>query len=108
MPEMCQLSINVPKSITQELMSHLLLIPDVISGCTTVHSLGFGRRQHYRNLQEQIRGATERNLVIIILSVKHIDTVIAHINQQFNGTELFYWAIPLLTHGYLANGEYSS
>lgn len=105
MPEMCQLSINVPKSITSELMSHLMLIPDVVSGCTTVQSLGFGRRQHYQNIQEQIRGATERNLILIILPTQHIETVIAHINQQFHGTELFYWAIPLLTYGYSADTE---
>lgn len=102
MVKMCQLSLNVPQSICSEVMHHLMLLPEVISGCTAVQSLGFGPRQHYKNIEEQIRGATERQLILMILLEQHIDAVIAHLNTAFQGTELFYWTVPIVTAGYSA------
>jgi hypothetical protein len=53
MSEMCQLSINISSDIVEELMSHLWLIPEIVTGCTCIPAQGFGSRQHYRNIQEK-------------------------------------------------------
>lgn len=104
MSEMCQLSINVSSDIVEELMSHLWLIPELVSGCTCVPARGFGRRQHYRNVQEKIRGATERSLILMILPQASVPLVLDHMKQKFKASDSFYWVLPTLTSGYAGQG----
>ena len=104
MSEICQLSINVSSDIAEELMEHLGLIPELISGCTCVNAQGFGNRQHYRNVQEKIRGATERNLILLIVQHESVSLVLAHIQQKFKSSDCFYWVIPTLISGYMSQG----
>lgn len=104
MSEMCQLSINVSSDIVEELMSHLWLIPEMVSGCTCVPARGFGRRQHYRNVQEKIRGATERSLILMILPQASVPLVLDHMKQKFKASDSFYWVLPTLTSGYAGQG----
>jgi hypothetical protein len=40
MSEMCQLSINISSDIAEELMSHLWLIPEIVTGCTCIPAQG--------------------------------------------------------------------
>lgn len=104
MPEICQLSINVSTDIAEDLMSHLWLIPELVTGCTCIEAKGFGRRQYYRNVQEKIRGATERNLILIILPKAYIALVLDHIKQKFKSNDCFYWVLPTITSGYAEQG----
>lgn len=104
MPEMCQLSINVSSDIVEELMSHLWLIPELVTGCTSVPAKGFGSRQHYRNVQEKIRGATERNLILMVLPQASVPLVLDHIKQKFKASDCFYWVLPIVTSGYAGQG----
>ena len=104
MPEMCQLSINVSSEIVEELMSHLWLIPELVTGCTSVPAKGFGSRQHYRNVQEKIRGATERNLILMVLPQASVPLVLDHIKQKFKASDCFYWVLPTVTSGYAGQG----
>lgn len=104
MSEMCQLSINVSSDIAEELMSHLWLIPDIVTGCTSIPAQGFGSHQHYRNIQEKIQGATERNLILLILPLENVPLVLAHIQIKFNSSDCFYWVIPTMISGYASQG----
>lgn len=104
MTEMCQLSINICSDIVEELMSHLWLIPEWVTGCTCVPARGFGQRQHYRNIQEQIRGATERSLIVMILPQQTVPLVLQHIQQKFQSTDCFYWVLPTMFAAYLGQG----
>jgi hypothetical protein len=67
MSEMCQLSINISSDIAEELMSHLWLIPEIVTGCTCISAQGFGSRQHYRNIQEKIQKSIKNNTEKIFL-----------------------------------------
>lgn len=106
MSEMCQLSINVSIDITEELMGHLWLIPELVTGCTCVPALGFGSRQHYRNIQEKIRGATERNLILLIVPQASVSLILTHINQKFKSRDCFYWVLPTIAFGYVGQGAF--
>ena len=106
MSEMCQLSINVSIDITEELMSHLWLIPELVTGCTCVPARGFGSRQHYRNIQEKIRGATERNLILLIVPQASVSLILTHINQKFKSRDCFYWVLPTIAFGYVGQGAF--
>ena len=77
MSEMCQLSINISSDIAEELMSHLWLIPEIVTGCTCIPSQGSGSNQQYRNLQEKTRGATERNLILLILPLATVPLILS-------------------------------
>jgi hypothetical protein len=107
MTDFYQLAINVSSVIIDEVMSHLMLIPESVSGCTAIKAEGFGPHQDYQNLQEQIQGATERYLILIILAQPQITPVLNHIKQGFGGKDLFYWVTPILTHGYTIDGVQS-
>ncbi|WOE31517.1 MULTISPECIES: DUF3240 family protein [unclassified Acinetobacter] len=104
MSEICQLSINVSSDIVEELMSHLSLIPEWVTGCTCVAAKGFRHRQHYRNIQEKICGATERNLILMILPQASVILVLAHIKQKFKSSDCFYWVLPVMNSGYIGQG----
>ena len=105
MSEMCQLSINISSDIAEELMSHLWLIPEIVTGCTCIPAQGFGSRQYYRNIQEKIRGATERNLILLILPLATVPLVLAHIQKKFKSSDCFYWVLPTIASGYAGQGK---
>ena len=97
MSDLC-LTLLCPPSIEEKLLDWLLMSPHVTvftSDKTAAHGLAFGRL----NANEQVLGRASAVQIQLVFPVQYRTHLINHLKQQFVGTGIRYWLMPVLETG---------
>lgn len=94
---MMLLSIIAPPTMEEELIDWLLTQPN-ISGFTSQAANGHGSG-HQMSLAEQVTGRRRQITFWIELEKKLADSILADLKQNFSGSGLHYWLLPLSESG---------
>jgi len=91
------LSIIAPPTMEEELIDWLLT-QEHISGFTSQAADGHGSG-HAMSLAEQVTGRRRQITFWIELEKKRAEAILADLKQQFSGSGLHYWLLPLSESG---------
>jgi len=94
---MMLLSIIAPPTMEEELIDWLLTQPN-LSGFTSQAANGHGSG-HQMSLAEQVTGRRRQITFWIELEKKLADSILADLKQNFSGSGLHYWLLPLSESG---------
>ena len=90
-------TIIAPPSMEEELIDWLLTQPN-ISGFTSQAANGHGSG-HQMSLAEQVTGRRRQITFWIELEKKMAESILADLKQNFSGSGLHYWLLPLSESG---------
>jgi uncharacterized protein DUF3240 len=94
---MMLLTIIAPPAMEEELIDWLLIQTD-ITGFTSQNSNGYGRG-HAMSLAEQVTGRRRQVTFLIELKKDVTERIVAVLKQNFLGSNLHYWVVPLSQSG---------
>ncbi len=97
------LFLNLSPALELDLIDWLLLRPEV-DGFTSIHGYGHGSAHALSNIAEQVTGKARRVQIQVILSEEQWPGLLAALQQEFAGSDLFYWVSPVLCSGALSAG----
>jgi len=100
MTETCLLNLVVSPEVEDAVTDWLLDQPSV-SGFTSHPIAGHGSSEHSMSLAEQVAGRRRQVLFKLHLSCAEGKNVLAAIKQEFRGSGMHYWMIPVLESGHL-------
>jgi len=90
-------TIIAPPTMEEELIDWLLTQPN-ISGFTSQAANGHGSG-HQMSLAEQVTGRRRQITFWIELEKKMAESILADLKQNFSGSGLHYWLLPLSESG---------
>jgi len=91
------LSIIAPPTMEEELIDWLLTQPN-ISGFTSQTANGHGSG-HQMSLAEQVTGHRRQVTFWVELEKKMAESILTDLKQNFSGSGLHYWLLPLSESG---------
>jgi len=94
---MMLLSIIAPPTMEEELIDWLLTQPN-ISGFTSQTANGHGSG-HQMSLAEQVTGRRRQITFWVELEKKMAESILTDLKQNFSGSGLHYWLLPLSESG---------
>ena len=94
------LTLICPPSLEQTINDWLLERED-ISGFTSMTVYGHGSNPQTLSLIEQVEGRKKQIMFQVQLSAERADTVINDLKQDFKGTRIHYWLVPVIQAGAL-------
>lgn len=83
-----------------------LLEQDEITGFTSNPVYGQSREQKKLSIVEQVIGRHRSVMFHIQLDMKFLDQILLKMQQEFAGTNLEYWVLPVIKTGRLAQQNF--
>ena len=90
----------VPPGLADTIADWLLEREDV-PGFTSERVSGHGSSEHSMTLAEQVAGRSRRVMFSTYLPAAAAQAVLAGLREEFHGTGLNYWLIPVVAAGHL-------
>ena len=94
------LNLVVPPGLADTIADWLLEREDV-PGFTSERVSGHGSSEHSMTLAEQVAGRSRRVMFSTYLPATVAQAVLAGLREEFHGTGLNYWLIPVVAAGHL-------
>ena len=85
---------SLERPITNWLLEH-----ENISGFTSKQVYGHGSEPHTLNLIEQVEGRKKQIMFQTHLSSEIAEVIINDLKQNFKGTDIHYWLVPVIAAG---------
>ncbi len=100
MEPICLLSIVISPAIEDTIVDWLL-DRNEISGFTSSPIYGHGSSAHSLSIQEQVAGRKKQVLFQIHMPSAQAQAVLKDLKQEFQGSGIHYWIMPLSDAGHL-------
>lgn len=100
MNEHCLLNLVVTPEV-EDSVTDWLLERDGVSGFSSHPIAGHGSSEHAMTLAEQVAGRRRQVLFQVHLTRDAATALLAAIRQEFHGSGMHYWLLPLLDSGHL-------
>jgi len=100
--QLVQLTLAAPRVLEEELVDHLLALPDGVAGFTLVRAEGHSQMTGTLSPQEQVRGRAARFIVQIVLEAGQAEALLDHLRQALPKRDVAYWLTPVIEFGRLA------
>lgn len=97
----CVMTLALPVALEEEVLDFLLGHPEWVGGFSVVDAQGMGRGAHLHSTMEKVKGRARRRLVSLLLRQVDVEPLVAGLKLEFGGTEMVYWAAPLIAFGRL-------
>jgi Protein of unknown function (DUF3240) len=94
------ISISVPPALEDSVVDWLLE-RDSESGFTAYHAYGHGSSHEHLTISEQVRGRQRRTIFRVVVTLPELDGLLAKLESDFGGADLYYYAVPILRSGHL-------
>lgn len=96
------LYINIPYTLSNDVMDYFRLVPEYVSGCTMIDAQGFGQDMAYLSMLEKVVGTRRRKLLILIIDQQHYSIVLAEISKKWPRSDIFFWLQALQESGHIS------
>lgn len=90
-----KLTLNCPRVLEPTFLDMLDSLED-LPGYTILHAFGRGSSIDQLNQREQVRGAMDTLMVIMVLPQSQIDQILSAVASNFSHTQISYWVEPVL------------
>lgn len=100
MSELCLLNLVVSPGAADS-VTDWLFMNDTVPGFTSTPVFGHGSSEKSMTLAEQVAGHQKKILFQIRLSSSEAYGILASIKQDFRGSGMHYWLLPVLDSGHL-------
>lgn len=95
----CLMTINVPPPLEDTIVDWLLS-RDLDRGFTSYRADGHGSDHGRLSVEEQVRGRERRIEFRLVLDETAVDGIVAALEADFPGADVFYFAVPVLRFGH--------
>ncbi|MCP5315560.1 MAG: DUF3240 family protein [Chromatiaceae bacterium] len=100
MTETCLLDIVVSPEV-EDAVTDWLLDQPTVQGFTSYPIAGHGSSAHSMSLREQVAGRRRQVLFKLHLPCVEAQLLLTKIKQEFHGSGMHYWLIPVIESGHL-------
>lgn len=97
-PNAC-LTLVLPSALEEQVIDHLLRHPEWIGPFTAHAADGHGAPGAIASPVEQVRGRAHRVRIEILIDAAHARELIAHLQDELRGADLFWWLAPVIETG---------
>lgn len=96
-----QLTLTFPLALEEQLLGELLELDPDLPGFTTLRAQGHGHGYAHASIREQVRGRTNRGMLLLVLTSDRAEALIAGLRLRLPVVEVVYWITPVLDFGRL-------
>lgn len=101
MYENCLLNLVVTPEV-EDTVVDWLLEQESINGFSSASIAGHGSSEHAMSLAEQVAGRRRQVLFQVHLTCEQAQQVLSAIRQEFTGSGMHFWLVPVMEAGHLA------
>lgn len=96
------LTLILPRSLEEPVIDYLLGHPEGIGPFTAHPADGHGLPGAIASAAERVRGRAERVRIDILMDQDRARELVAGLQEEFGGAQVFWWLSPVLAAGSLA------
>jgi hypothetical protein len=96
-----QLTLAFPLVLEEQLLGELLELDPDLPGFTTLRAQGHGHGYAHASISEQVRGRTDRGLLLLVLAADRAEALVAGLRMRLPVVEAAWWITPVLAFGRL-------
>lgn len=93
------LTLVLPSALEEQVIDHLLQHPEWIGPFTAHPADGHGAPSAIASPEEQVRGRAHRVRIEILIDAAHAQDLIAHLQEDLRGADIFWWLTPVAATG---------